>query len=147
MGGTTSGWSLYLKDSIPVFCYNFSGVEYTYIRGNDKLSTGTRVIRFEFQKTGKEPMGAGGTGRIFVDDKPVAEGHIARTCPVVYSADETFDVGWDKGTPVSEEYEPIARFTGRVIRVDFDLKPDFHPDAKDPEKRAEPAFAHAMLRQ
>ncbi len=43
--------------------------------------------------------------------------------------DETFDVGWDKGMPVSEDYGPNARFTGRVVRVDFDLKPDFHPEA------------------
>jgi hypothetical protein len=48
---------------------------------------------------------------------------------------------------VSEEYGPITKFTGTVIKVTFDSKPDFHPDLKDPEKQAEVHFAHAMLRQ
>ena len=43
----------------------------------------------------------------------IGEEKIPRTCSLGYSMDETFDVGWDKGTPVSEDYGPIARFTGR----------------------------------
>jgi hypothetical protein len=38
-------------------------------------------------------------------------------------------------------------FTGKIIRVDFDLKPDFHPDHHEPADRHEANFAHAMLRQ
>jgi hypothetical protein len=143
MGGTSSGWSLYLKGSTPTFCDNFSG-EYTYLRGSDPLLPGRHQVRYEFEKTGPEPFGPGGTGRLFVDDTQVAEAQIPRTCPGGDTLDETFDIGWDKGTPVSEDHGPIAKFTGAIVRVDFDLHPDFHPD---PETHQQANFTHAMLRQ
>jgi arylsulfatase A-like enzyme len=58
-----------------------------------------------------------------------------------------FDIGWDNGSPVSEDYGPNAHFTGRILRVDFDLKPDFHPEHHEHEQRHEANFAHAMIRQ
>jgi arylsulfatase len=147
MAGNSSGWSLYLKNGVPTFCYNYPGPEYTYLRAAAPLPSGRHAIRYEFEKTGPEPTGAGGIGRLFVGDTRVAEGEIPRTCTVGYTMDETFDVGWDKGTPVSEDYGPNAKFSGRVVRVDFDLKPDFHPAHLDPETHAEARFAHAMIRQ
>ena len=92
-----------------------------------------------------EPLGAGGTGRITVDGTVVGEGEIPRTCTVGYSMDETFDIGWDKGSPVSEEYGPIAKFTGKIVRVDFDSQPDLHPDHAD--HHAQQHVNQAMLRQ
>lgn len=108
---------------------------------------GRHVIRYEFEKTGPEPLGAGGVGRLFVDDRPCGQAEIPRTCGIGYSMDETFDVGWDKGTPVSDEYGPNARFEGKVVRVDFDLRPDFHAAALGSPAHAEGKFAHAMLRK
>jgi hypothetical protein len=145
IGGDSSGWSLYLGAGVPTFCYNFPGPHYTYIRGTDALAPGRHVVAFEFEKTGPEPLGAGGTGRISVDGASVAEATIPRTCTVGYSMDETFDIGWDKGSPVSEEYGPNARFTGRIIRVDFDTKPDLHPDHE--EQVIDLRVTHAMIRQ
>jgi arylsulfatase len=34
-----------------------------------------------------------------------------------------------------------------IVRVDFDLKPDFHPEARDPATHAAGKIAHALLRQ
>ncbi|MBU8895460.1 hypothetical protein KRR26_07580 [Corallococcus sp. M34] len=61
--------------------------------------------------------------------------------------DQTFDVGWDKSTAVSPEDGSNARATGRVYRVDFALKPDFHPDHADPARNAGAWVQHPMLRQ
>ena len=44
-------------------------------------------------------MGKGGTGTLSVNGKKVAEGRIEKTVPVVFSTDDTFDVGEDWGTP------------------------------------------------
>ncbi|WP_417505752.1 arylsulfatase [Microbacterium sp.] len=145
MGGDSSGWSLYLNDGVPTFCYNFPGPELTYIRGTEKLSPGRHTIDYVFEKTGPEPLGAGGVGRITVDGAAVADGEIPRTCTVGYSMDETFDIGWDKGSPVSEDYGPIAEFTGKIIRVDFDSQPDLHPDHDD--HHAQRHVTQAMMRQ
>ena len=130
MGGDTAGWSLYVKELKPVFCYNLAAQQFTYIRGAKPLATGRRTLRFEFEKTGKEPFGAGGVGRLFVDGHQVAEGEIPRTAAFGYSLDETFDVGCDKGAPVTDEYAPLASFTGRIIEIDVDLKPDLTRDVR-----------------
>jgi arylsulfatase A-like enzyme len=144
MGGDTNGWSLYLKDSKPVYCYNLAAVEFTYLRGEQPLAPGRHTLRYEFEKTGQGQYGAGGIGRLFVDGEPVAEAEITRTVAIAYSADETFDIGCDKGAPVTDEYRSLAAFTGRIIRVDIDLKPDLH---HEPEQHAEALVAQAMVRQ
>jgi arylsulfatase len=144
MGGDTNGWSLYLREGKPTFCYNLAGIELTYIRGKDALTRGRHVVRYEFEKRGKEQFGAGGVGRLFVDGKLVAEGEIPRTAAFAYSLDETFDVGCDKGAPVTNEYRALAAFTGRIVRVAVDLTPDFTGDTL---KQSEEHFHQAMLRQ
>jgi arylsulfatase len=146
MGGDTAGWSVYLSESgVLTFCYNFPGPTYTYIRGTEPLPAGRHEVGYEFEKTGPEPLGAGGIGRLSVDGEVVGEGEIPRTCTVGYSLDETFDIGWDKGSPVSEEYGAIAKFTGRIVKVDFDSQPDLHPEHG--EHRAGAEVTHALIRQ
>jgi len=80
-----------------------------------------------------------------VDGAQVAQGRLERTATVGYSMDETFDIGWDKASPVSEEYGPIAHFTGKISRVEFDSQPDLDPDHDD--HHAAGTAAHALLRQ
>jgi arylsulfatase len=48
---------------------------------------------------------------------PLSGARIARTIPFRVSADETFDVGEDTGTPVSEDYKVPFKFTGTLNKV------------------------------
>ncbi|GAB3432106.1 arylsulfatase [Actinophytocola sediminis] len=147
MGGDSAGFSLYLKHSVPTFCYNLPGPVYTYLRATEPLGAGRHTLRYEFEKTGAEAFGAGGNARLLVDGAEVARGTIDRTVGIGYSMDETFDIGWDKGSPVSPEYGPISQFTGRVVKVDFDLQPGCHPNSRQREQHHGARFTHAMLRQ
>ena len=144
MGGDTNGWSLYLKDGKVTYCYNLAASQLTYIRSAEALAKGAHTIKYEFEKTGKEESGAGGVGRLYVDDKKVGEAKIPRTAAYGYSLDETFDVGCDKGSPVTHEYKPLAEFTGRIVKIDFDLSADLTFDA---EKHKEARAKAAMIRQ
>ena len=119
IGGTSAGWSFFLKDSQPAFTYNFFGTELTTIESKSELTPGTHRLRFEFAYDGGGP-GKGGTGRLFVDDAAVATGRIPRTVPGLFSADETFDVGIDTGSPVGD-YEAPFPFTGTLTEVTIDL--------------------------
>jgi hypothetical protein len=69
-------------------------------------------------------MGKGGVGALFVNDKNVAEGRIEHSQPIVFSADETDDVGVDIATPVVEAIgsEDRSRFTGRLREVGVQMK-------------------------
>ena len=46
---------------------------------------------------------------------------IDRTVPIRFSFDETFDVGEDTGTPVSEDYDVPFKFTGNSEKVVINL--------------------------
>ena len=78
------------------------------------------MIDFKYDGPG---IGKGGTATMKVDGKDVAEGKLARTVPLRFSADETLDIGEDTGTPVSEDYHVPFKFTGTLEKVVLDLTP------------------------
>ena len=123
-GGRFGGWALYMKDGVPAFHYNFLDRERFTIEGGQALPPGAATIRFEFNYDGGGP-GRGGTGKIFVDGKLTGEGRIGRTQPLLFSADETADVGIDLQTPVVEALGAGEdnRFTGRIPSVTVALTP------------------------
>jgi arylsulfatase len=122
-GGRFGGWSLYVKDGVPAYDYNFVGLKRFTVAAKDKLKPGKATIRFEFVYDGGG-LGKGGMGTLFVNDQKVAEGRIEQTQPKVFSADETADVGIDLATPVVETIgsEAKSRFTGRIPKVTVEVK-------------------------
>ena len=93
----------------------------TIIQSSEKVPTGASKLRFEFEYEGDKP-GAGGTGKLFINDKQVAEGRIPKTVPYRLGLDETFDVGRDTGTPAVSAYQVPFAFTGNLQQVSLDLK-------------------------
>jgi arylsulfatase len=124
-GGRFAGWSLYVKDGITKYVHNFFDMEYSYVEATEKLPAGTVNIRYHFAFDGGQP-GAGGTGRLYYNDKLVGEGRITKTVPFVFSADETLDVGGDLAMPVTDDYPEGEKnkFRGTVHWVRIDLEDD-----------------------
>jgi arylsulfatase len=121
-GGRFAGWSLYVKDGKPNYTYNWVGLKQFKIGGPEKLPTGKVAIRFEFVYDGGG-LGRGGKGTLFVNGQKSAEGRIDQTCGIIFSADETADVGVDEATPVTEDYkERDNKFTGKIRKVTIELK-------------------------
>jgi arylsulfatase len=122
-GGRFGGWSLYVKNGVPAYAYNFLGLQRTTIASPGKLAPGKAEVRFQFDYDGGGP-GKGGTGTLFVNGQKVAEGRIPATQFGIFSADETADVGIDLGTPVVEAIgaEAKSRFTGRIPKVTVEVK-------------------------
>jgi arylsulfatase len=122
-GGRFGGWALYVKDGVPAYDYNFIGLASTTIAAAEPLAAGKATVRFEFAYDGGG-LGKGGLGTLFVNDEKVAEGRIEHTHPMIFSADETADVGIDLATPVVEEIgaESRSRFTGTIARVTVEVK-------------------------
>ena len=122
-GGRFGGWSLYVKDGMPAYDYNFLGLARTTIASTKPLPAGSKnTIRFEFAYDGGGP-GKGGKGTLVVNGEMVAEGRIEHTQAGIFSADETADVGIDLGTPVVEAIgaEAKSRFTGRIPTITVEL--------------------------
>lgn len=121
-GGRFGGWALYIENGLPAYDYNYLGLERTTIAATEPIKPGQATIRFEFAYDGIG-LGRGGQGALFVNDEKVAEGRIARTQPIIFSADETANVGIDLGTPVVESIGAgaMSRFTGRIPKVTIDV--------------------------
>jgi arylsulfatase len=122
-GGRFGGWSLYVKDGVPAYDYNFLGLQRTSIAATKPLAPGKATVRFQFDYDGGGP-GKGGKGTLYVNDEKVAEGRIEHTQAAIFSADETADVGVDLGTPVVETIgsEAKSRFTGRIPKITIQVK-------------------------
>jgi arylsulfatase len=121
-GGRFGGWSLYTKGGKPIYVYNFLGLQRFTVAGAQPLPAGKSTIRLEFAYDGGG-LGNGGLATIYVNDKKVAEGRIDRTQPMIFSADETADVGEDDATPVTENYKAYDnKFTGKILKVTVDVK-------------------------
>ncbi len=132
-GGRFGGWALYVKDGIPAYAYNFLGLQSFTVAATEKLKPGKSTLRFDFAYDGGG-LGKGGTGSLFVNDTKVAEGRVDRTQPMIFSADETADVGIDLATPVVESIgsEARSKFTGRIPKVTIEVK-----EMKNAEKALE----------
>jgi arylsulfatase len=120
-GGAFGGWSLYAKEGKPAFCYNLFGLQQFKVYGDAPIPAGEHQVRMEFVYDGGG-LGKGGMITLFVDGKPVGQGRVEGTVPMVFSADETTDIGSDSATPVSDDYGPRdSEFTGRVEWVQFNI--------------------------
>jgi arylsulfatase A-like enzyme len=122
-GGRFGGWSLYLKDGKPVYCYNFLGLQEFKVASTQAVAPGKATIRMNFDYDGGG-LAKGGTATILVNGANVASGRIERTQPIIFSADETAAVGVDDATPVTSDYkERDNAFTGKILKVVIDVKP------------------------
>jgi arylsulfatase A-like enzyme len=74
-GGVSGGLSLYAKDGKPTYCYNFFGLERSYVQGTRAIPPGTHQVRLEFAYDGGG-LGKGGTATIHLDGEAVGEGRI-----------------------------------------------------------------------
>lgn len=115
--GYFGGWVLYMKDGVVHHEYNFFGLERTNVAAPSALAAGKHTIEYEFIPDEAKP-GTGGKSILSIDGQKVAEGHIPKTQPYAFSADEGADVGLDGETNVSTDYPALANaFTGKIARV------------------------------
>jgi len=120
--GYFGGWTLYLKNGRVHHEYNWFALERTNIAAPSALGPGKHTIVYEFIPDEAKP-GTGGKSIITIDGKKAVEGHIPKTQPFAFSADEGADVGEDGETNVSPDYKQgDNKFTGHITRVTVEVK-------------------------
>ncbi len=131
-GGRFGGWALYVKDDTARFVYNLLGMQEFITVADRPISSGTHQVRVEFAYDGGG-LAKGGDVTMFYDGEPVGTGRVAMTQPLIFSADETTDIGDDYGTPVTADYVDAPKFTGRIDVIQIDVGDDDHSHLIDPE--------------
>ena len=123
-GGRFGGWSLYMKDGKPAYTYNFLGLSRYTVAANQKIPAGPATVILDFDYDGGG-LGKGGTATLSVNGDTVAEGRVEKTQPLMFSADETADLGLDNQTPVVEGIgigREETRFTGKIQKVTVEVR-------------------------
>ena len=139
-GGRFGGWALYVKDGRAAFVYNVLGIQEFMVEATEEIPSGSHQVRAEFAYDGGG-LAKGGDVTIFYDGKPVGTGRVGVTQPLVFSADETTDIGDDYGMPVSADYDGASTFNGKIDVVQIDVGDDDHSHLIDPEDLAHVALS------
>jgi Sulfatase len=142
-GGITGGWVLYVHHGRLTYQYSFCGLQRYTVSADAPLPGGEHQARMEFAYDGGG-LGKGGTVTLYVDGEQVGSGRVERTHIVLFTFDETTDVGRDTGAPVTDDYPAGDNaYTGSVRWVEVDLGGDSHDHLITPEER----LKVAMFRQ
>jgi arylsulfatase A-like enzyme len=140
-GGRFGGWSLYAKDGCARFVYNVLGINLFATDATEAIPQGKHQVRMEFAYDGGG-LGKGGNVTLYYDGKEVGKGRVPATQAMIFSADETLDIGYEAGTPVSRDYTVHgSKFSGKIHWVQLDAGLDDNDHFIDPEERLRIAMA------
>ncbi|EOK5720931.1 TPA: sulfatase-like hydrolase/transferase [Vibrio parahaemolyticus] len=123
-GGNFAGWTLYVKNGVPTFEYNWLTYEYTKVTG-DKLKKGDNEIKVEFRydedgvggKGNAAGAGKGGNAYLYVNGKLVNKKLIPNTISRLFSLDDGVGIGEDEGGAVSKDYQAPFEFNQKIEKV------------------------------
>lgn len=135
-GGNMAGWSLYLStNGAATFHYNWFGHVHTSVCAPTPLSPGRHQVVVHFLYDGG--FGAGGDLVLSIDGEIVGTGRLERTVPIVYSmSGETFDVGFDTGSPVGP-YPHHFACTAKIHGVTLERLDEPSEDVRAAVRRGE----------
>jgi len=144
-GGRFGGWSLYARGGKAKFYYNVLGIKAFGVEATTPIPSGKTQVRMEFAYDGGG-MAKGGTVTLYCDGKEVGKGRVEQTQGIIFSGDETTDIGYESGTTVSPDYTAhTSRFNGTINWVQIDLGKD--SEDADHYLSAEERMRVAMARQ
>jgi arylsulfatase A-like enzyme len=140
-GGRFGGWSVYAKNGKAKFVYNLLGIQEFATEANAPIPAGKHQVRMEFAYDGGG-LAKGGDVTLYYDGTAVGSGRVGATQAMIFSADETTDIGYESGTTVTLDYTAdTSRFTGKIYWVQIDLGDDNHDHFIDPDERLRIAMA------
>ncbi len=139
-GGRFGGWALYFKEGRAKFVYNVLGMQRFETEAGEAVPDGKHQVRMEFAYDGGG-LAKGGNVTLYYDGESAGTGRVDLTQPLIFSADDTTDIGDDYGMPVSDDYAGASRFNGRIEVVQIDVGEDDHSHLIDPAEVARIATA------
>jgi arylsulfatase len=133
-GGVDGGYTFFVKGGKLQYAYNYVAEQYFRVASAQPVPAGHHQLRYEFQVAGQPDImkgkGAPGTGRLYIDGKPVGEVQLPVTTPLSISLGGGVSCGANPGAPVVPDYEPPFAFTGTINSVTIDVSGDAitHPE-------------------
>jgi arylsulfatase A-like enzyme len=133
-GGSSGGYSLFLKDRKLHYAYNFLGVERFNRSSTSTVPDGDHELRFEFAPTGKPDLAHGrgtpGRAQLYVDGNLVGQTDLPVTIPLDIGITDGLACGRDEGSAVTTAYRAPFAFTGQLQSVAVDVSGDLIQDTE-----------------
>jgi len=131
-GGRFGGYGFYVVNGKPTFTWNLLDAKRVKWQAADALTPGKHTLEFDFKYDGLgfstlafnsvSGLGRGGSGTLKVDGKVVATETMDHTIPIIFTVEETFDIGADTGSPVDDQdYQVPFNFTGKIEKLTIAL--------------------------
>ena len=116
MGGYAGGVSLYVIDGELRYDYSSLLLKRTRV-AIGRLPKGKVKIVLEMRTSPERAAGAELT--FWINGKEAAQATVERTVPAGFTASETFDVGQDTNSPVSDDYFDAVpfKFNGKIQKM------------------------------
>jgi arylsulfatase A-like enzyme len=142
-GGSSGGYSLYLKDHKLHYAYNFLGIQQYHLTSDATIGDGRHELRFEFEPTGKPDLAHGkGTparAQLYVDGKLAGQTDLPVTIPLDIGITEGLTCGRDDGSTVTTDYRGPFPFNGALEKVVVDVSGEL---IEDHDARLRATMAH-----
>jgi arylsulfatase len=120
-GGASAGYSLFIKDGKLHWEHNWFEENRYRVSSTEKIPAGHHVVSAEIKAKKEGKFGTGGTVTLRLGKKVIGKGSFEKQVPYRFTVNETFDVGCDTVSPVSDMYESPFAFTGTIKRVLVDI--------------------------
>jgi arylsulfatase A-like enzyme len=141
-GGVSGGFSLFMRDGKLHWEHNYYNEVRYRVSSSGTVPPGRHVLSAEVKVDKQGKFETGGTVTLRLDKKVVGEGRFEKQIGGFFTANESFDIGCDTCSPVSDLYETPFAFTGKIIRVMVDVsEATFENLAEQHEIRARFAVA------
>ncbi|MDY7022319.1 MAG: arylsulfatase [Cyanobacteriota bacterium] len=121
LGGRFGGYGLFVEDGKLVYHYNLADVERYNIVSDQEIPTGEVTLKAVYKSDSDQPY-SGADVTLYANNKKIGSGRVEKTLPNRITLDETLDIGFDTGTPVTETYRLPFDFTGTLDKVTIELK-------------------------
>ena len=122
-GGFFSGYSLYVKNNIVTYGYNYYDEKYFSIKANKPLTAGKHEVKVVYEAiAGATPATPTAKVTLYIDGTQVGQGTVDNVVLGKYSLSEPFDVGVDNGgSVIRKEYKSLFKFSDNLDKVVFEL--------------------------
>ena len=127
-GGLGGGFSVFIKDKKLHWEHNYYNETRSRVSSNEIIPEGRQTLSAEIKVDKQGKFETGGTVTLRLGEKAIGEGRFEKQIGGFFSANESFDVGCDTCSPVSNQYKTPFAFTGKIIKVMIDTSEETFED-------------------
>jgi len=127
-GGLGGGFTVFIKDKKLHWEHNYYNETRYRVSSNEIIPEGRQVLSAEIKVDKQGKFETGGTVTLRLGKKAIGEGRFEKQIGGFFTANESFDVGCDTCSPVSNQYKTPFAFTGKIIKVMIDTSEETFED-------------------